>query len=646
MQFKHPEILYFLFLLVIPILVHLFQLRRFKKEYFTNVKILKELSIQTRKSSKLKKWLLLATRLLLLACVIIAFAQPFFTAKDSKNASNELYIILDNSYSMQAKGQKGELLKRAVEDLLEHAPENQNLSLLTNSENFWNTDIKSIQKELQNLKYSATAFNLESVLNQVKARKSAFGKDVVIITDAVGLEAKQLSSINNDLNTLFVVPKAEQKNNISIDSVFINQTLDNFYEIGVKLTTYGDDLKEIPIGLYNKEKLVAKTLVKLGSKSKTMNFTIPKEDFNGYFSISDNGLDYDNQLYYSISKPEKKNVISIGETEKSNFLSRIYTSDEFKYKNFPIENLDYNSLEKQDAIVLNELKEIPQALQTTLKSFVEKGGNLVVIPATESSLSNLNSFLSNIANMQFGAVSTSEKMVTKIHFNHPLFQSVFEKKVANFQYPNTKSAYTISSATPAILSYQDQTSFLTAKSNGISTVYVFAAAINKVNSNFQNSPLIVPTFYNMAQNDQKTGVVAMKIGENNPFIVDAELAKDEILEVKSTSKATGEKFIPVQQILNNKAKLTFNDLPKEAGNYGIFNQNKLIKNVSFNYSRTEGNIDNSNIDALSNYKIVESIESVFDTLKFDRQDTSIWKWFVFLTLLFLVLEILIQKFVK
>ena len=617
MQFKHPEILYFLFLLVIPILVHLFQLRRFKKEYFTNVKILKELSIQTRKSSKLKKWLLLATRLLLLACVIIAFAQPFFTAKDSKNASNELYIILDNSYSMQAKGQKGELLKRAVEDLLEHAPENQNLSLLTNSENFWNTDIKSIQKELQNLKYSATAFNLESVLNQVKARKSAFGKDVVIITDAVGLEAKQLSSINKDLNPLFVVPKAEQKNNISIDSVFINQTLDNFYEIGVKLTTYGDDLKEIPIGLYNKEKLIAKTLVKLESKSKTMNFTIPKEDFNGYFSISDNGLDYDNQLYFSISKPEKKNVISIGETEKSNFLSRIYTSDEFEYKNFPIENLDYNSLEKQDAIVLNELKEIPQALQTTLKSFVEKGGNLVVIPATESSLSNLNSFLSNIANMQFGAVSTSEKLVTKIHFNHPLFQSVFEKKVANFQYPNTKSAFTISSATPAILSYQDQSSFLTAKSNGISTVYVFAAAINKVNSNFQNSPLIVPTFYNMAQNDQKTGVVAMKIGENNPFIVDAELAKDEILEVKSTSKATGEKFIPVQQILNNKAKLTFNDLPKEAGNYGIFNQNKLIKNVSFNYSRTEGNIDDSNIDALSNYKIVESIESVFDTLKFD-----------------------------
>src|SRR6476620_1389083 len=132
MQFKHPEILYFLFLLVIPILVHLFQLRKFKIEYFTNVKLLKELSIQTRKSSKIKKYLLLATRLLVLTALILAFAQPFFAAKDSKSKNNELYVILDNSFSMQAKGQKGELLKRAVQDVLEKTPENLKLSIVTN----------------------------------------------------------------------------------------------------------------------------------------------------------------------------------------------------------------------------------------------------------------------------------------------------------------------------------------------------------------------------------------------------------------------------------------------------------------------------------------------------------------------------------
>lgn len=59
MQFKNPEILYALFLLLIPIIIHLFQFRKFQKEAFTNVAFLKEVSIQTRKSSQLKKWLAL-----------------------------------------------------------------------------------------------------------------------------------------------------------------------------------------------------------------------------------------------------------------------------------------------------------------------------------------------------------------------------------------------------------------------------------------------------------------------------------------------------------------------------------------------------------------------------------------------------------
>ena len=426
MQFKHPEILYFLFLLVIPILVHLFQLRRFKKEYFTNVRFLKELSIQTRKSSKLKKWLLLATRLLILACIIFAFAQPFFQAKNSKSSTNEMYIILDNSFSMQAKGQKGELLKRAVQELLENTPENQTFSLITNSETFWNTDIKSIQKELQNLKYSASSFQLESAMAKIKSRKTPFNKDIVVITDAIGLEPKQLKSIDSTATTYFIVPEAEQKNNVSIDSVFIQQTLDDFYEIGVKVSAFGDKFNDISMALYNQNKLIAKTLEKLESKEKTINFTIPKKDFHGYVSITDNSLAYDNTLYFSISKPEKINVLSIGEPDKSSFLSRIYTNDEFNYNNFAIASLDYNSLEKQDAIVLNELKDVPQALQTTLKSFVEKGGNLVVIPSGESTVSNINGFLSNFGKIQFGSLQTTEKLVTKIAFNHPLFHSVFE----------------------------------------------------------------------------------------------------------------------------------------------------------------------------------------------------------------------------
>ena len=642
MHFKHPEIFYFLFLLIVPILVHLFQLRRFKKEYFTNVRFLKALSIQTRKSSKIKKWLLLACRLLLLASIITAFAQPFFESKDSKNASNELYIILDNSFSMQAKGKKGELLKRAVQELLEETPENVNFSLITTSENYWNTDIKSVRSALQNLKYSATPFQLDNMLAKLKAHKSAFKKDIIVITDAVGLNEKQLKNSDATNSLFFIIPKAEQKNNVSIDSVFINKTLDNFYEISVQISGYGNDFNPIPISLYNENKLIAKTIVPLNSKKKKLNFTIPKQAFHGYFSIVDNGLSYDNTLFFSISKSNKTSIISIGEPTKSNFLSRIYTSEEFNYNNYTLSALDYNNLEEQDAIVLNELDEIPQALATTLKSFVEKGGNLIVIPSAIISTTSMNSFVSNFGNLKFNSLENREKLITKINFNHPIFTGVFENKVTNFQYPKTKSSFLLSSSSPAALSYEDQSIFLTSIANSVSAVAVFAAPINIENSNFQQSPLIVPTFYKMAMNNQNNGLNALIIGNNSPHLTEASLNKDAILTVKGLD----EQFIPIQQILNNKVKMTFNDYPEQAGNFSIYNKKEWIENISFNYNRTESDLASANENILSKYKTIESISSLFDTLQTDRTDNQIWKWFIIFALLFVIAEMAMIRFVK
>jgi hypothetical protein len=642
MHFKHPEILYFLFLLIVPILVHLFQLRRFKTSYFTNVRFLKELAVQTRKSSKIKKRLLLATRLLLLTFLILAFAQPFFEAKDSKNASNEMYIVLDNSFSMQAKGKKGELLKRAVQELLENTPETAQFSLLTNTENFWNTDIKSSKSALQNLKYSSSAFDLSAITAKIKAHKSAHKKDIVVITDAVGLKDKDVKNIDFEDKPYFIVPEAEQKNNISIDSVYINQTLENFYEIGINLSAYGEDFKPVSTALYNQNKLIAKTIINFDMKKKKINFTIPKEAFHGYVSIEDNGLTYDNKLFFSISKNKKTNVISIGAPEKSNFLSRIYTSGEFNYQNYALNSLDYNSLEKQNTIILNELEEIPQALQTTLKAFITKGGNLAIIPSEKTSISNLNTFLGNFGKVQFKNLESNSKLITKINFDHPLFSGVFENKITNFQYPKTNSSFGVSSPYPSVLSFEDQTSFVTAIQTPISGLTIFTAPINSTNSNFQQSPLIVPLFYKIGQNNQKTGVNALTIGNNNPYFVDVLLTKDAILEVKGNDDS----FIPIQQILNNKVKLTFNDFPETAGNYSIFDKKEWVENISFNYKRTESDLSQVNTNVISDFKTADTISTIFNTLQTERTDSQIWKWFVIFALLFLALEMAIIKFVK
>ncbi len=642
MQFKHPEILYFLFLLAVPILVHLFQLRRFKTAYFTNVRFLKALTIQSRKSSQIKKWLLLATRLLLLTALVLAFALPFLATKEKSNSQKELYIILDNSYSMQAKGKKGELLQRAIQELLETTPETIHFSLLTNTEAFWNTDIKSIQKELQNLQYSATPFELDPILNQIQAHPSLYQKEIIIISDAIGLESKQLTTIAKTDAISFIIPKAEQQNNVSIDSVFIRQTLDNFYEIGIQVSNYGENNQPISMGLYNQNKLVAKTMVSLKKQKQVIPFTIPKKAFHGSVSLVDNGLTFDNTYYFSIGESQKTKVISIGEVAKSSFLSRIYTNDEFEYQNSTLAQLDYNLIENQDAIVLNEVEEIPQALQTTLHSFVEKGGNLIVIPSAKVSISNLNSLVQKTGNTVFKSANTTEKLITKIHFNHPIFRNVFENQISNFQYPKTKTSFTITSTSTAVLSFQDESPFLVSSNTGAGIVSVFSAALNMENSNFQQSPLIVPVLYQLAQNQEKNGVTARTIGNTDSYFVTTNLDKEGVLTVKNET----EQFIPMQQILSTKVKMEFGEHPKQAGNFAIFNTKKWIQNVSFNYNRSESDLFQNNEKLLSNTNQIDSMATVFELIQSENNDSQIWKWFLIFALLLLVTEMAIIRFMK
>jgi len=642
MQFKNPEILYFLFLLILPILVHLFQLRRFKKQEFTNVKLLKELQIQTRKSATIKKWLLLVTRLLLLTALIFAFAQPFFKAKDFDKKNNELILVIDNSFSMQAKGKSGELLKRTIQDILENTPEDQQLSVLTNDENFYDTNIKNIQKELQNLNYSSTPFNPAAIITRIEAKKPGIPKDILFISDAVGLKEELKTNLSETSSLYYQTVEAKETNNMSVENVQISQVLDQFYELKISIKSYGDFENDVPISMYNGKKLVGKALISKEKSQKEIVFTIPKTDFHGFVSIEDNSLEYDNSFYFSISKPQKSNVIAVGNSTKNNFLSRIYTPEEFNFTATELNTLNYNAIDDADAIILNELPTIPNALSVTLKNYYNKGGTIIFIPDVTGSYSNYNLFLRNFSTNSLSEKTIKEKQITQISFNHPIYINVFDKKVSNFQYPKTNATFNVNGSNLPVLQYEDKSVFLGNITNKLGNLYFFATSINKENSNFQNSPLIVPTFYNMGQNNNKSGLNAFIIGNNNYTIINETIAKDNVLSVTNAENS----FIPMQQILNNKIKLTFGNYPEKSGNYEVLKNKESLKNISFNYPRIESDLSQINTDYFDACTEVNAVSTFYSDIHSSRTSNEVWKYFIFATLLLLLVELLIQKFVK
>lgn len=318
MQFKHPELLYALLLLLIPILIHLFQLRRFKKVAFTNVKFLKDIEVQTRKSSQLKKWLVLLTRMLLLACIVVAFAQPYTTNSDDFKASQETVIYLDNSFSMQAKGNNGSLLNTAVTSLLETLPETEKLSLFTNDQTFTNTTLKAIKNDLIQLEYSTDQLPYSAVLlnsERLFSKVAESQKNLLLISDFQQQDEAFSNPLRANIKLNAIQLQPQQVANVSIDSVAVQMNGSETMNLEVFLSQQGDAFEELAVSLFNDEVLVAKTAVDF-SIGNTVIFTIPANElFKGTLVIEDEYLDFDNDFYFNLNTTNLINVLSISEVD-------------------------------------------------------------------------------------------------------------------------------------------------------------------------------------------------------------------------------------------------------------------------------------------------------------------------------------------
>jgi L-asparagine transporter-like permease len=92
MQFLFPGFLLALAALAIPVIIHLFNFRRYKTVYFSNVRFLREVKEETTSRSKLKHLLVLASRLLALAFLVFAFAQPYIPNKHNQVSTGRKYV--------------------------------------------------------------------------------------------------------------------------------------------------------------------------------------------------------------------------------------------------------------------------------------------------------------------------------------------------------------------------------------------------------------------------------------------------------------------------------------------------------------------------------------------------------------------------
>lgn len=634
MQFAKPELLFLLLAVLIPIIIHLFHFRKFQIEPFTNVDFLKKINVKTRKSSKLRKWLVLILRTLAVGSIIIAFSQPFKSDLVDRNLDNEIIFYIDNSFSMQAKGANGPLLKHTIQELITSDIPSDLITVITNNNTFKNFTKKQLKNSLIGINYSNLQLSPKEIIlkaNNLFSKKNN-KKDLIIISDFQKKNKDFTIPKNLNFNLFLVDKKPENYENKYISNVMFESNNNN-YKISIQCKTNSDTTNSISLSLFNKNELIGKSLLKKNNDFRT-NFSLSKnESILGRFEINDNGVNYDDNFYFNIGREEYISVLTIG-NKKSDYLSKIFTKDEFLYRYSSVKNIEFEKFQNYDLIIINEVNNLSNTLINELKSFMNNGGRVLFIPSIDGELDNINNLL-RIKNLKFNNLSLNKKRITEINFKHPIFKEAFKREVSNFAYPEIKKHFTTNGIFTSMLSLEDGEVFLLQKDN----LFVFNSAINNENSNFIDSPIIVPTLYGLGKSSFKAKELYYYIGEKNKFDINLKLQKNEIIKLKKNNKS----YIPLQKNQNGKLEIKFDNLELEAGHYHLVNKFDTIKHLSLNFDRNESVLDYHDVNKFGKNISISSLKDSIEIIKSKVNINGLWKWFVIFALILLVLETLVLK---
>ena len=648
MHFKNPEILYLLTLLIIPVLVHLFQLQKFVKTPFTNVSFLHKIIQQTRQSSRIKKWLILATRLLLFSTIVIAFSQPYISNKKA-SVKQHNYIYLDNSLSTNTKGKRGDLLQVSAQDIIKHASDKDEYSLLTNSSFYPKKTKNELKNILLKIKNTAKKIDISTVLLKFDTEIKDKTKDldeIILISDFQNTYKNEFTNVTPIFSAIKLTPII--KNNISIDSIFISNLNTDSFTLNVLVRNQGEPKKNIPIAIYNHSKLISKRSSSFEKNAyKTIEFKIKNQkEFTGKISSNFSDLyPFDNTLYFTLKNNQKINVLSIG--KNADFLTKIYNKKEFNFNQSTPQNTDYNSISKQQLIVLNEIENIPDVLIKKMKDFSQNGGSLAIIPNRKSNIYSYNNLLKALGVGKIGAKRNSPLKITAINFEHPLFENVFSKNITNFQYPSVQSYYPIDSNNASkIIGFENNSPFISQIKNKKRTVYWVSASLERDNSNFINSPLIVPVFYNFGKLSFKNSQLFYRIGRTNKIDIETKTRENQVVRILNSENS----LIPLQSKFKNKVRITTNAASLTPGFYQVLKDKDTIQTLAFNYPKEESFINFMDLNKLKKISqkgiVTGSISDVFKKINKKNQVHWLSKWFLTLAIVSLLLEILILKFYK
>ncbi len=686
MKFLYPTFLFALLAIAIPVIIHLFSFKRYKTVYFSNVDFLKDIKKESKKKSRLKQLLILAARILTIFFLVLAFAQPYLpTNRDAQKHSSQLVgIYIDNSFSMNALSEQGQLLEVARNKALEICmayPAGTRFRLFTNDllpkhQHIYNKE--QFIQQVAEIQPSPTVIPLSVIYNRYADQNleetENTDKSLYFISD-FQRSITDISQFEESSIFSYYMPLVPNEvANLYIDSCWVEipaHRLGQEENVFVRIkNSSNQDYQNLPLKLILNDSI--KSITNFSVEAQNEMVANLKYNNNssgsqlGKIEITDYPFTHDNNFYISYFVEKNLKALAIYNTgdesqEGLAYLKALFENDDYvQLEEMNIQSLQVNRLNEYNTIFLVDLDSYSSGFLNELNSVVKNGTSVVFFPKISGNAMLSNKLLTSFNASRIVGTDSTTQEISGIDFENSFYKDAFKKREKNPVLPKIKGHLRFETLTRSdehnLLRFQNGDKALSELDYENGKFWVFSFPLSNKNESFAHDVLFVPTIYNIVLNSLPKQEISFTVGTNTFYDLPRNRNLDMTTQLEIENLKNHDKFIPSKTIIGRGIRINFDDQITTDGHYLVSSEETTITAMAFNYNRRESDLRYFQQDELkreleenhqNNATIVEEVDRNFAEILEDLQNgKQLWKMCILLALFFILAEVLLARFWK
>ena len=594
-----------------------------------------------------------------------------------------------------------------VDEIVNQYPPNTQYKLLTNDFGSFARVPKNseeLSERVAEVALTGVSRTADEVMNKIRSDRQSsdlqgvssadVATELYMISDFQKSTLGNLQPLQEDTAMLVnLVPIINSfTNNLYVDSVYLANPFmlaDQANELSVSVRNQGKETADdLIVRLLINEQQVANASLSINPfSSGTLRFPLnfPLEASNRCRLVfEDYPTTFDNQFYFTLNLGDKISVLEITQDgSKTSNVARVYANEQlFDFQSFSINNLDYSLIERADLLVLNEVgnvsSETAKAIAPYVQQYLENDGHLIFVMPPTGNISFLRQVTGNQGLVAErvplpDSIGSPSATLANPDLANPFFSNMFEEEDANFEMPTAVPLVDHNLRGEAYLRYRTGDPYLLALRNTVTSakqIFVFTTPLRQEFTTIYRHGIFVPVMYRLASMskalevplyysvEQPTAEFKInslvdwapgEVGNNQPGIYKLRHQDQEI--------------IPLQRVVNQRLIMEMPQDMIEAGFYDLIrsgesgaaasaDSSQLIT-LSFNVDEKESQVAPYTLSEISDQIADASHVSLYEAedveiftaqLQNKNNQQSFWKYTLLLALFFLLVEVLLIRF--